>query len=269
MSDYFSEKQYDQAIFRAARLRYKPLARGNFDRQHLMDINAFIFEPFRGDKRYCPGEFRKEVRGEGVWAKTRNADEGYSAYRVYYSKMDKEAYDRLDAVLEKMKPENLRTLDAETLAKELSSNYAELDYIHPFGEGNSRTLREFFAQCAEELGYILTLSCESEYDREELYAARDKAILEKVYPNIESEKLKRDINDTLSNKLDLSGTLENFFKDKLHAMDLYERADFRGSLKAYAEKETEPRTKALLKGKLEFFNKCCDRDMDTERGLSR
>lgn len=270
LSDRSWEAKEQNVLINIVAIRGERLvARGNFDRQHLMNIHAFIFEPFRGDDRYLPGEVRKEVAEGQVWGKTRNADEGYSAYNVYYSKMDKAAHDRLDTILEKMRPENLRKIDDETLATELSHNYAELDYIHPFKEGNSRTLREFFAQCTEEIGYVLTLDHAREYSREELYAARDKAVLEKVYPDTTSEKRKREINDTLSNKLDLAGSLEGFFKDNLHAMDLYERADFRGSLKHCAEREADPRTKALLKDKLDFFNRCCERDRDSERGLSR
>lgn len=265
-----SEQQFRQAEDRAAYLRYKPLARGNFNRQHLTDIHAFIFEPFLGDDQYRPGEFREETRANRIWGKARNEDEGYSSYRVFYSKMDAAAHERLDSVLERMKPENLRQLDADNLTKELSNNYAELDYIHPFKEGNSRALREFFSQCAEEIGYVFTLNHESESVREDLYAARDKAVLEKVYSSIDSEKVKQEINDTLFNKLDLADTLEDFFKDNLHAMNLYEKADFRGCLKDGAEKETNLQTRALLKEKLESFDRYIkDRDRAAGHDLSR
>lgn len=64
-------------------------------------------------------------------------------YRVFYSNMDLVAEKRLDSVREKMKPEQPATMSKENFVKEMAKLYAELDYVHPFYEGNSRTLPRY------------------------------------------------------------------------------------------------------------------------------
>jgi cell filamentation protein len=57
--------------------------------------------------------------------------------------------------------------------------YGELDAVHPFREGNSRTLRLFFSGLAQTAGYQLDWSilAAEEGLREQLYAARDLAVM--------------------------------------------------------------------------------------------
>lgn len=258
MSSYLSyeDKIQDSAI-RSALLRSERLVRGNFDKQHLLDIHAFIFDPFLGEEDFRPGEFREELPKGIVRSKNRGD------YQVDYSRMDKEAKNRLDAVLEDIKPDKLRVLDKDTLAKKFSDYYAELDYIHPFCDGNSRTLREFFSQCAEELGYTLKLDRGLKFEREHLYKARDRAVLEKAYIEEGSEDYKNKIAGILSNQLDRAGSLEIFFKRSIQPMDLYEKANFKGNLKERIEDEPNNNIRDLLKDKLVFFEKCIK---DKERG---
>jgi cell filamentation protein len=57
--------------------------------------------------------------------------------------------------------------------------YGELDAVHPFREGNSRTLRLFFSGLARTAGYQLDwrILAAEEQLREQLYAARDRAVM--------------------------------------------------------------------------------------------
>ncbi len=64
--------------------------------------------------------------------------------------------------------------------------YANLDYLHPFSEGNSRTLRTFTRQLAREAGFDLNWS-PSNADglaRDQLYRARDVAVILQTYPGL-------------------------------------------------------------------------------------
>jgi cell filamentation protein len=57
--------------------------------------------------------------------------------------------------------------------------YGELDAIHPFREGNSRTLRAFFYSVAHNAGFKFdwTATATSEDARDTLYRARDRAVM--------------------------------------------------------------------------------------------
>lgn len=73
----------------------------------------------------------------------------------------------------------LAGLDPEAFARRAAYFYGELDAIHPFREGNSRTLRRFFLDVAHRAGHRLnwTLIESGEVARARLYAARDAAVL--------------------------------------------------------------------------------------------
>jgi cell filamentation protein len=80
----------------------------------------------------------------------------------------------------KLKAEgDLKGLDGERFAGRLAFYYSELDAIHAFREGNSRTLRAFTADLALEAGFRLEwrrVGTAAE-DRQRLYHARDLAVM--------------------------------------------------------------------------------------------
>ena len=51
----------------------------------------------------------------------------------------------------------LQNLDRDTFIKRLCYYMAELNVLHPFREGNGRTIREFIRQLAYKNGYVLNL----------------------------------------------------------------------------------------------------------------
>lgn len=57
-------------------------------------------------------------------------------------------------VLEQLAAESfLRDLDREQFVDRLTHYYAELNAVHPFREGNGRTVRAFLGQLASQAGY--------------------------------------------------------------------------------------------------------------------
>jgi hypothetical protein len=68
--------------------------------------------------------------------------------------------------------------------------YGDLDYWHPFVEGNSRTLRTFTRQWARQASFVLDwgLSKPTEAPRDRLYIARDREVLTRAFPDLTEER---------------------------------------------------------------------------------
>jgi len=172
---------------RIAELRLNPI-RGNFDIAHLKETHHYIFQDLPGEGLWKydvqPGEFRTEVPKTMAWHKGRDLDtipgengKPPSVSSTFYSRMDSKAIAKLEVVLEGAKPENFKGLSSEEFSKKMAKLYGDLDYAHPFQEGNSRTLREFTAQIAREAGVKLNWkNLNSKEDRDLLYIARDREL---------------------------------------------------------------------------------------------
>lgn len=68
--------------------------------------------------------------------------------------------------------------------------YADLDHAHGFYEGNSRTLREFTRSLAEASGFTLDWigTAVGAAERNQLYLARDAAVLERAFPGLTEQR---------------------------------------------------------------------------------
>ena len=108
--------------------------KGNFTKAHLMNIHKFIFEdiyPFAG-----------KIRREQI----------SKADTLFYppNLIDRE----LDKVFAKIKEKNmLKETDREKVFDNLAYVMAELNIIHPFREGNGRSIRGFIRIMAKRMGY--------------------------------------------------------------------------------------------------------------------
>ena len=123
--------------------------KGNFSKSHLMNIHKFIFE----DIYSFAGKIRREQISK--------------ADTMFYppNLIDRE----LDKVFAKIKEKNmLRETDEEKVFDNLAYVMAELNIIHPFREGNGRSIREFIRLMAKRMGYDLNWG---NVDREELLEA--------------------------------------------------------------------------------------------------
>ncbi len=112
---------------------------GNFDIAHLNNIHTYLFE----DIYPFAGKFRNENIAKGVF---RFAEWEYIE-------------PELQRLLEQLKNENyLKGLSKEELAEKLAYYLSELNVLHPYREGNGRTIREFIRELALKNNYILNLS---------------------------------------------------------------------------------------------------------------
>ncbi len=110
--------------------------RGNFSKAHLMNIHKFIFEDIYS--------FAGKIRQEQI----SKADTMFYPPNLIDGELDK--------VFTKIKEKNmLRETDEEKVFDHLAYVMAELNIIHPFREGNGRTIREFIRLMAKRMGYDL------------------------------------------------------------------------------------------------------------------
>lgn len=109
-----------------------------FDKKHFIYIHQFLFE----DLYPFAGKFRTENIAKGSFR--------FAEWQYIES--------QLDRLLEELKQENyLEGLNKENLAKRLAYYLSELNVLHPFREGNGRTIREFIRELAFKNGYLLDL----------------------------------------------------------------------------------------------------------------
>lgn len=123
--------------------------KGNFTKAHLMNIHKFIFE----DIYSFAGKLRREQISK--------------ADTMFYppNLIDRE----LDKVFTKIKEKNmLRESDEEKVFDNLAYVMAELNIIHPFREGNGRSIREFIRLMAKRMGYDINWG---NVDKKELFSA--------------------------------------------------------------------------------------------------
>jgi cell filamentation protein len=139
---------------------------GPFDIRRLLETHQRIF----GRVYPWAGELRK---GVGLMAKER------SGFVVSYGP-SQNVPGALAATFAALKAEDeLHGLDAAAMPKRLAYFYSELDAIHPFRDGNSRTLRAFTSDLAQAAGHRLewAVAANAPEGKQKLYHARDLAVM--------------------------------------------------------------------------------------------
>jgi cell filamentation protein len=155
----------DAVLLAFAAMKRRPI-QGPFDVRRLQETHRRIF----GKVYPWAGELRKDI---GLMAKNR------SGFMVAYGP-SQNIPGALAGVFAALKAESdLHGLDADAIAKRLAYYYGELDAIHAFRDGNSRTLRAFTTDLAEAVGHQLNWAraAQTAEDRQRLYHARDLAVM--------------------------------------------------------------------------------------------
>ena len=126
----------DYSAIKQNKLMSEPI-NGRFSVNHLCRIHKYLF----GDIYYFAGHFRKE-----------DIMKGATRFLHY---VDIKA--RLSTLLSELAGENhLKGLDDIDLVRRSAYYFAELNYIHPFREGNGRTTREFMRQLFSVNGWQIS-----------------------------------------------------------------------------------------------------------------
>ncbi|MFI3326958.1 MAG: Fic family protein [Clostridia bacterium] len=109
---------------------------GKFTSNHLCNIHKYIF----GDIYSFAGHFRKESIAKG-----NTVFENPNTIKV-----------KLENLLKSLKNEKyLKNLNETEFIERLAYYFAELNYLHPFREGNGRATREFIRQLLQVNGYTV------------------------------------------------------------------------------------------------------------------
>lgn len=164
---------------RQAELVLNPV-QGDFDVAHLREVHRRIFQDL---PHHGPGDFRPDAPGH---FKHRVLEDSKATVLVPYA-LRPETDRMLGPTLDALKGgKALQGFDMLEMSEALSQTYARLDYLHPFREGNSRTLRTFTEQLARETGHRLDWGTTNANGktRDELYLARDMAVIQIRNPGL-------------------------------------------------------------------------------------
>ncbi len=137
------QKQLDafERLVTADRLRLLGLrpVKGNYNLKHLCDIHKFIFK----DVYFFAGKLRDEDISKG-------------SFRFAHVKFIVPKANRL---LRELRRENyLKGLLFDEFINKITNYFTELNVLHPFREGNGRSLREFIRCLALDAGYVIDWS---------------------------------------------------------------------------------------------------------------
>jgi cell filamentation protein len=151
---------------RLVHLRENPIG-GPCDVKRLLETHRRMFDgvyPWAGCLRRDTGTMTKHRTSGTI---VTYADSAYVEASIHdlFRKLERE--------------EGLKGLDLDRFSLRAAYFYGELDAIHPFREGNSRTLREFFVDLACNAGYWIdwTQASDSEDKRQRVFLARDLAVM--------------------------------------------------------------------------------------------
>lgn len=152
------------------------------DVKRLVAIHKSIFSDSR---YYQPGE----IRINEEHARSRYIESEKKSYMVFYYRGEV-TEQKIQDVLDEFKKTILNS--DMSIGKKISWLYSSLDHLHPFEDGNSRTLREFTRQVADRIGYNLDWSKTNKetHSREELYKARDLEVISRTFPTLSKDSLK-------------------------------------------------------------------------------
>lgn len=129
--------EVEYAGTRLVELQENPI-KGNFDFKHLCKIHRYIFQ----DLYSWAGKIRTIDIGKGnMFCYVQNIN-GYA--ESIFSKYFSSCYEAKD--------------NRELFVEILADNYADLNALHPFREGNGRSQREFAREICLACGYIFDLS---------------------------------------------------------------------------------------------------------------
>ncbi|MFC0821244.1 Fic family protein [Moraxella marmotae] len=140
------------------------IVKKSFDSNHLKNIHAYLFQD--SQKERSSGKFRQPMND--VHSKNR------AIYPIkkpffYHPTPSEEA---IDGIISQADKNLAKTYNFNQKTEILSQLYADLDYQHPFIEGNSRTIRLFISDMALKHGIILNWQ-QAAKNKDEFYRARD------------------------------------------------------------------------------------------------
>jgi len=140
-------EEYRATAFRIAEIAEGDGPKGNFDKDHLKAIHAYIFQ----DVYEWAGYMRNEspiIDGKRV-DPIGNIAKGGASF-LHGSRIDMGLHEALKPI---QNPDILQNSSIEEFAKIAGQVLGELNYVHPFREGNGRTQEVFIAELGRTYGH--------------------------------------------------------------------------------------------------------------------
>ena len=249
--------EYKITDHRIAELNKEPI-KGNYDFEHLRQIHHKIFERlYEHAGKLRDYDFRKV-------APDRRTETAFSPFN--------DAKKIVDDISQQLASKNyLKGLDAKQFIEELLPVYSQLNYAHPFEEGNGRTLQAMMKQLANDAGYQLNFD---KLDKTQWAIACAKASphnlihesIVRIPANPNSRLLQQQLEKALApldqyktNSLkQLKVTLDSY-KDKLEQKDLIGIEVYQNAIKEKFKDHPELRDQKLdaLAADTVVFKKLC------------
>lgn len=167
----------DIAGVNAAILKEEGGIPGNFDQEHFQKVHKKLFQsiyPWAGETRADRGGF------QGV----KHTQVNLVPQEMHYAPF-REISTRLDAISKQFRKENnLKGFDQEKFTERAAYYLDQYNHVHPFREGNGRTLQAVLTQLGKEAGYSIDFN---RADPVRYNEARNYAIV-KPHPPEEADK---------------------------------------------------------------------------------
>lgn len=109
------------------------------------------------------------------WHKLRLVSRLEHPHLTLYSPLQSGDFYNAETAIKAALPENMVDLTLAQKIERLTTVYAEIDYLHGFGDGNSRVNRAFVQEMARASGIVFDFA---NLDYEVMYVARDKSLCE-------------------------------------------------------------------------------------------
>lgn len=185
-SSELRQEEYRATAIRIQEIRMGDGPKGDFDADHLKALHGYIFQDVyewaghtRNETPTVDGERMPPIgsmrKGETSFLPGQNIDMGlHEAFKEFRD------------------PQQLKDLSAEQFAEMAGKALGDLNYVHPFREGNGRTQETFIAELGRSLGYevrfdvvskarMIATSVESTRDADS--RGLSHAVLDAVDPN--------------------------------------------------------------------------------------
>lgn len=149
-------KKYETKMvaFKLSTIRFKNINK-TFDEEHIKFIHKYLFEDIY--------DFAGKYRTENITKDNFR----FSEYQ-YIEENFKE-------IINKINIQELKNLNYDMQIKKISEIMTDLNVLHPFREGNGRTIREFIRELLNEIGYDVNFS---EVDYNLIISASKKAVID-------------------------------------------------------------------------------------------
>ena len=135
-----ARREEQATAMRLAELTVQPIV-GGFDYDHMKAIHRHVFQDvydWAGEERTAPTDRFMTKDGHSYYPAGPSLT---AAAHAEYAKIAAAGF--------------LRGLDHEAFVSELAERWGELNVVHSFREGNTRTQFLFFSQLADQAGYML------------------------------------------------------------------------------------------------------------------